>query len=172
MTKAAITDVPHMADSAAIPAPMRRGAAARRTLQRRQHVRVPASIRAVVVNRRGDAVDASTVDIGGGGASIEVKRPTDALVEGERVELLIKVPGRPIVAKARVVVQREPTIYGLEFVDLAERDREQLVALVFHRLQWHGTRGPETEARSEETSTSAETGAGGLRGLARRLLGG
>jgi c-di-GMP-binding flagellar brake protein YcgR len=144
-------------------------ARARQLPQRREHVRVRVPVSVLGIDGRGNVVGGRTLDISGSGALIQLKRRTDVLEEQGRIELLITLPGRAVVVQARVVGRRGERLYALEFEEIADRDRERLVAFVFGQIRRHTT-PVETRERAPSRAPQAKPDSGGLRRLFGWLL--
>lgn len=105
-------------------------------LQRRDDFRLEVSLEASYGlwghERPADVQRAIVRDISAGGAFLAVDRP---LPEGTRIWLRLSFPGGQVL-KAAGEVRRsldEPPAIGVRFMDLTERDRDRIVAYLFHR---------------------------------------
>jgi c-di-GMP-binding flagellar brake protein YcgR len=102
--------------------------------QRREYVRAAAAIQieATVPGVKGDFGGLS-VDLSGGG--IRATLPELDVEEGTELDLWIGLPERSAEAKARVLRRQDPDIYVLVFEQIAEKDRERVIHLVFEKLR-------------------------------------
>jgi PilZ domain len=101
--------------------------------QRREHVRVAASVPGVVAPRSEShaPLHTFTLDVSGGGLLIAGAGPAEI---GTVVELTLKLPERdPLRSEARIARRTESGHVGLVFHAIAEREREALVRWIFER---------------------------------------
>lgn len=105
------------------------------TLQRRNYVRVRTML-PVVLRRPDDdcEYDGTSVDVSGGG--MKVRCPEVELAIGDEVELQIWVDEvHTVPALATVVLAPHRNVFSLSFDEIAPRDRERLIEVVFVRLR-------------------------------------
>jgi c-di-GMP-binding flagellar brake protein YcgR len=102
--------------------------------QRREYVRAAAAIHleATVPGVKGD-YEGMSVDLSGGG--IRATLPELDVEEGAELDLWIGLPDRFAEAKVRVLRRQDPDVYVLIFEEIAERDRERVIHLVFEKLR-------------------------------------
>jgi c-di-GMP-binding flagellar brake protein YcgR len=102
--------------------------------QRREYVRAAAAIQleATVPGVAGD-YEGMSVDLSGGG--IRATLPQLDVEEGSQLNLWIGLPDRSAEAKVRVLRRQDPDVYVLVFEEIAERDRERVIHLVFEKLR-------------------------------------
>jgi c-di-GMP-binding flagellar brake protein YcgR len=102
--------------------------------QRREYVRAPASIQieATVPGQKGD-FEGVSVDLSGGG--IRATLPGLDVEEGSMLDLWIGLPDKSTEAKVRVLRRHDPDLYVLVFEQIADKDRERVIHLVFEKLR-------------------------------------
>ena len=101
--------------------------------QRREHVRITASVPGVVAPRTSEhaPLHTFTLDVSGGGLLVAGAGPADV---GSVVEVTLKLPERdPLRAEARIARRTGTGHVGLVFHAIPERDRETLVRWIFER---------------------------------------
>ena len=101
--------------------------------QRREHVRVAASVPGVLAPRTAahDPLHTFTLDVSGGGLLVAGAGPAEI---GTVVEVTLKLPERdPLRAEARIARRTDGGHVGLVFHAIAEHEREALVRWIFER---------------------------------------
>ena len=101
--------------------------------QRRDHVRIAASLPGVVAprNELHPPLHTFTLDVSGGGLLIAGAGPADV---GTVVELTLKLPERdPLRTEARIARRTDGGHVGLVFHEMPEAEREALVRWIFER---------------------------------------
>ena len=101
--------------------------------QRREHVRIAASVPGVVAPRAEEhaPLHTFTLDVSGGGLLIAGAGPAEI---GTVVEVTLKLPERdPLRSEARIARRTDGGHVGLVFHAIAERERETLVRWIFER---------------------------------------
>ena len=101
--------------------------------QRREHVRVAASLPGVVAPRTmpHPPLHTFTLDVSGGGLLLAGAGPVDI---GNVVDLTLKLPERdPLRTEARIARRTDAGHVGLVFHTISEREREALVRWIFER---------------------------------------
>ena len=103
-------------------------------LRRRAFVRaaLQAGVVLVPVERPGPACRTSTVDVSGGGMLV---RGDDALEVGELLEFTLLLEEAPVSGTCRPVRRTAGGDVGLQFTEIAEAERDQLVHAVFRAQQ-------------------------------------
>jgi hypothetical protein len=105
------------------------GPASVERLQRRHYYRVGTDdpLRITVRPARGGAVQATTVDISGGGLRLHADR---VFATGEDVTIGVVLEGRPVELGARVVRGDEHEA-AVTYTEIPEHERDKLISLVF-----------------------------------------
>jgi hypothetical protein len=101
--------------------------------QRREHVRIAASLPGVIAPRTEEhpPLHTFTLDVSGGGLLIAGAGPADV---GTVVEVTIKLPERdPLSTEARIARRTDAGHVGLTFHGMSEAEREALVRWIFER---------------------------------------
>ena len=101
--------------------------------QRREHVRIAASVPGVVVPRTEThaPLHTFTLDVSGGGLLVAGAGPAEI---GTVVELTLKLPERdPLRSEARIARRTDGGHVGLVFHAIAENERQALVRWIFER---------------------------------------
>lgn len=122
-----------------------------RKVQLRNYVRVQATLpvacrRVEEDGQEGEAFQAETQDISGGGLRLILKSPLKA---GAALQVLLHLPEGPVFAGGKVewvgipggqplmegetVKSGEPVVAGIRFTEIDERDRDRIVRFVFQR---------------------------------------
>jgi hypothetical protein len=114
--------------------------------QRREHVRIAASLPGVIAPRNEvhPPLHTFTLDVSGGGLLIAGAGPADV---GTVVEVTVKLPERdPLRTEARIARRTDGGHVGLTFHGMPEREREELVRWIFERqrLERQAARGGES----------------------------
>ena len=101
--------------------------------QRREHVRIAASVPGVVAPRTEahPPLHTFTLDVSGGGLLVAGAGPAEI---GTVVEVTLKLPERdPLRSEARIARRTEGGHVGLVFHAISERERQALVRWIFER---------------------------------------
>lgn len=101
--------------------------------QRREHVRIAASVPGVVVPRTEThaPLHTFTLDVSGGGLLVAGAGPAEI---GTVVDLTLKLPERdPLRSEARIARRTDGGHVGLVFHAIAESERQELVRWIFKR---------------------------------------
>ena len=101
----------------------------------RGYVRIKAALKVTAVDREGRIAAGRTIEISGSGALIKLDSTEVQPEPGNRLQLLISLPDRPIIADVNVVRVLEGSLYPVEFERLDPDERERLIAYVFERMR-------------------------------------
>jgi hypothetical protein len=100
----------------------------------RAYVRIKAAVKVTAVDREGRLAVGRTIELSGNGALIKLGSTEVPPEPGSRLQLLISLPERPIIADANVVRAVEGDIYAVEFERLDPDEQERLIVFVFERM--------------------------------------
>jgi hypothetical protein len=69
----------------------------------------------------------TTVELAGGGALLQLPGLSEAAVS---LELLLALPGQPLVARGRIVSRQPPDLYAVSFEHIDPSQRERLLEFI------------------------------------------
>jgi hypothetical protein len=93
-------------------------------MERRRTPRTEIELECTLTRDKGAPIAALTVDLGPGGMCVKCRRP---LAEDELIAFAI--PDRRFEGRARVLRERRYHVYALRFEEIADAQREALLAL-------------------------------------------
>jgi c-di-GMP-binding flagellar brake protein YcgR len=125
--------------------------------QERGYVRVKAALKVTAVDREGRAAAGQTIEISGNGALISLNLNQLRLEAGNRLQLLISLPERPIIVDANVLRSLDTDVYPVEFERIDNEERERLIAFVFERLRKRVSPGAQLPAAARQPQDAPPT---------------
>ncbi|MDI3543371.1 MAG: hypothetical protein PWP57_976, partial [Candidatus Atribacteria bacterium] len=98
--------------------------------QRRNYVRI--NVAHPIVIKKGDkSFSGCTKNLSGGGAQATFNEERNFLEVGEEILFSLSLPNTQIIGKARVIRKDGPFCYALQFAEISDQDREEIIHYVF-----------------------------------------